>query len=82
VTYGGRLSVQRVLRLTPTEFEEERAAVVEFPAACPFPIGPHTLSVVGEHVLVDGRRDVFSPWALLAFLRILGVDAAERLRRR
>jgi hypothetical protein len=82
VTYGGRISVQRVLQLTPTEFEEERAAIVELPASCPFPTGPHTLTIVGGRVLVDGRRDLFSPWALLAFLRILAVDAGERLRRR
>jgi hypothetical protein len=62
--------MQQVTRLTPTEFEEEPAAVLETSAQSPFPCGPHTLTSLGDVVLVDGRRTVFAWHAFLAFLAI------------
>ena len=70
-SYGWRISVQRVARLTPTEFAEETAAVLEAAPDSPFPDGRHALTPVGDVVLIDGRRTVFVWAALLAFLRIL-----------
>lgn len=80
-SYGWRVAIQRVLRLTPTDFAEEEAAVVQAPARSPYPSGRHTLCAVGDRTLVDGRRDVFVPAALRAFLGIWARDLASRLGR-
>ena len=80
-TYGWRISVQRVLRLTPTEFAEEPVTVLEASPQSPFPAGRHTLTPVGDMVLVDGRRAVFVWPALRAFLRIWATDLARKVRR-
>jgi len=58
-TYGRRIVLNRVKRLTPTEFEEEPAGIIE-----PFPHGHyrdgvHTLSALGNMTLVDGLRVTF-----------------------
>lgn len=55
-TYGGRIVILRINRLTPTEYEEEAVAAVEPDPDGPFPEGLHTLSAVGERTLVDGKR--------------------------
>ena len=81
-TYGGRITLHRVTQLTPTEFAEQPVTVLEASPAGPFPVGPHTLTPIGDAVLVDGRRTVFAPDALRAFLRIWAADLADRRRRR
>jgi hypothetical protein len=81
-TYGGRVTVHRVLELTPTAFAEEQVAVLEASPRSRYPIGPHTVTAVGGRVLVDGRRTVFVPGAFRAFLRIWARDFGARLRRR
>lgn len=55
-TYGGRIVLNRVLKLTPTEFREEQAAVVKPDVNGPYPDGVHTLSSIGDITLVDGKR--------------------------
>jgi hypothetical protein len=60
-TYGGRVVLQRVVRLTPTEFHEEPAAAVEPSPTGPYPDGLHTLNALGEFTLVDGKRFRFDP---------------------
>ena len=62
--YGGSVVVNRVLRLTTTEYREERAAVI-----APFRDGPHrhgihTLASAGGRTLVDGKRYGFNGWAM------------------
>jgi len=59
--YGGAVVIQRVTRLTPTEFEEEDAALVRADPAGQYPLGIHTLSAVGGQTLVDGQRGCFVP---------------------
>jgi len=61
--YGGRVVINRVVHLTPTEFEEEPVAVVDPFGGGPFPDGIHTLSAVGKFTLVDGYRFRFIPSA-------------------
>jgi hypothetical protein len=81
-TYGWRIVIQRVRSLTPSDFVEEPAAVMEASAGSPYPLGPHTMTSVGDVVLIDGYRTVFV-WA--AFLSVLGIwprALANRLRRR
>lgn len=59
--YGGRIVINRVLRLSPTAFEEEPAAVVAPDPAGPFPDGLHTLSAFGGLTLLDGKRRAIVP---------------------
>ena len=80
-TYGGRIMVQRVTHLTPSRFAEEPITVLEATPRSAFPGGPHTLTPVGNRVLVDGRRAVFVWAALRAFLRIWAENVARKLRR-
>lgn len=63
-TYGGRVVLNRVVTLTPTEFEEEGAAFVDPFSNAPFPDGLHTLSAVGDITLIDSKRTVFSRSAM------------------
>jgi hypothetical protein len=80
-TYGGGIALQRVIRLTTTEFVEEPAASVLAPSSSRYPIGPHTLTPVGEVVLLDARRTVFIWSAFRAFLAIWLTAVSRRLRR-
>jgi len=63
-TYGGGITVNRILRLTPTEFAEEPAAVIQPLADSPFPDGIHTISAVGDMTLIDAKRHRFIPSAI------------------
>ena len=57
-TYGGRVVINRVTVLTPGEFDEEPAAVVEPLLEGPYPDGLHTLAAVGDITLIDAKRVV------------------------
>src|SRR5207249_2981148 len=48
MTYGGRIVLNRVIRLTPRDFEEEQAAIIEPYADSAFPDGVHTISAAGD----------------------------------
>lgn len=54
--YGSGIAINRVLRLTPVEFEEETVNVLRPDPAGPYPSGLHTLSACGDFTLVDGMR--------------------------
>ena len=58
-TYGGRVVINEVVRLTPTEFEERVVAAVEPDPHGPCPDGVHTVSAAGARTLVDGKRRGF-----------------------
>ncbi len=73
-SYGGRVVINRMLELTPTEFREEPVAVLEPQADSPYPDGIHTVSSAGDLTLVDGKRDAFIPGALKHSLK----DAMRR----
>lgn len=68
-TYGGRIIINRMLRLTPTEYEEETAAVIEPFADSPYAEGIHTISAAGNFTLVDGKRSIFIKGALRQSLK-------------
>ena len=57
--------INRIRRLTPSEFEEEPVASVEPDKSGPYPEGLHTLSKVGDFTLVDGKRFAFTAYGLL-----------------
>jgi hypothetical protein len=54
-TYGARVVLNRVTKLTPTEFEEEIEVAVEPYASSEYPHGLHTLSAAGSVTLLDGK---------------------------
>jgi hypothetical protein len=54
--YGGALAVNRICRLTPSEFAEETVQVLRPDPAGPCPDGLHSLCGVGRKTLVDGKR--------------------------
>jgi hypothetical protein len=74
-TYGWRLALNRVTKLTPAEFNEEIVGWREHDPDGPCPDGFHTLAGAGPYSLVDGKRMVFS-WSM-AWFRI-----KAKLRRR
>jgi len=79
LTYGGRITINAVERLTPDDFAERVAAVVEPDPHGPYPLGLHTMSAVGDLTLIDGFRNVFS-WS--AFRERLATGFGKRLLRR
>jgi hypothetical protein len=79
-TYGGRIIIQRVTALTPSEFAEEPVTTIEASPASPFPLGRHTLAQVGDMVLIDGHREVFIWDSLRGFLKIWARDLWTKLR--
>jgi hypothetical protein len=80
--YGWRLVIQRVRTLTPFEFAEEPAALLEPSPRSPYPLGRHTLTPVGDAVLIDGHRRVFAWHAFRGFASIVARDFLARARRR
>jgi hypothetical protein len=81
-TYGWRIAIQRVKSLTPSEFVEEPVTVLEASAHSPFPLGRHTLTPLGDAVLIDGHRAVFVWHAFRSFLKIWARDWSRKLWRR
>ena len=63
-TYGGSIVLNRVTSLTPEEFEEQPAAIIEPFENGPYPDAIHTVSAVGNITLIDGMRRRFVPSAL------------------
>jgi hypothetical protein len=57
--YGGRVVINEVVVLSPVEFEEKVASVVEPDRNGPYPDGLHTLSAMGNKTLIDGKREMF-----------------------
>jgi hypothetical protein len=58
-TYGGAIIVNRVLRLSPTEFREEAVSSIGPDWTPPFEDGLHTISAVGNVTLIDAKRRAF-----------------------
>jgi hypothetical protein len=59
-SYGARVSINRILALTPDEFREEVVTTVNPDPRGKYPAGLHTLSRLGARTLVDGKRSVFA----------------------
>lgn len=69
--YGGAISINRVERLTPSEFGEAVVRTILPNRAGPYPAGIHTVSTMGDWTVVDGKRWIFVPclfWRRLASL--------------
>jgi hypothetical protein len=70
VTYGGRVAVNKILRLTPDEFLEETVWFIEPAVGSKFSSGLHTLSGVGDYTLIDGKRYRFNHYFFMHQLRL------------
>jgi hypothetical protein len=55
-TYGGAVVIQRILTLSPSEFEEVEVLRIEPPAGGAYPAGLHTLNPCGTGALIDGKK--------------------------
>ena len=55
-SYGCALSINRVVRLSADEFEEETVAQIKPPAHAMYRDGIHTLSAAGSMTVLDGKR--------------------------
>ncbi|HEY8475333.1 MAG TPA: hypothetical protein VIN09_00545, partial [Chloroflexota bacterium] len=64
-TYGGSVVINRVTRLTPSEFHEEPVAVLRPDPKGPYPHGLHHISFAGGVTVVDGCVVTFVPEAFL-----------------
>ena len=62
-TYGGALVLNRITKLSPTEFEEIQIARLEPLSSGPYRAGLHTLNGRAEGSLIDGKAFVFDPLA-------------------
>ena len=76
-SYGCRLSINRVTRLSPSAFSEETVRVLSPWPDWPYPHGFHTLSAAGNWTILDAKRMTFLP--ALAKRRV--VYKLHRLRR-
>ena len=59
-TYGGRIVINKILKLTPEEFEEEPFKFLEINYERDFNKGIHTLNSIDKITIIDGKRYVFS----------------------
>lgn len=74
-TYGGRITINKVTTLTPTDFKEEVVKTIDPYRHSPYPDGIHTISVMGDKTIIDSKRYVFIWYeminGLLRYLRIM-----------
>lgn len=63
-TYGKRIIINRVEKLTPTQFSEHEVSTVEPFKKSPYPKGVHTLCGVENRVFLDGQQLVYAKSAL------------------
>ena len=77
-TYGGALTINRVLALNRDDFAEEAVLRLDPDPAGPYPDGLHTLCGYGDVTLIDGKRSCFhiaapalKVWSALAHRRTL-----------
>jgi hypothetical protein len=78
-TYGGAVTMNRVVRLSRTAFEEEMVGRIEPDPEGPYPHGLHTLCPSGDVTLIDGKHVAFD---LAAPVLKLCAAVRERWRRR
>jgi hypothetical protein len=68
--YGGRISIQKISRLTPYEFEETPVQTIEPFYGTTFPKGIHTLVNAGKYTVIDAKKYVFDRWNFNRQLKI------------
>jgi hypothetical protein len=58
-TYGGAIAINRIVKLSPTTFEEELVGRIEPDSTGPYRHGIHTVCPVDGVTLIDGKRTRF-----------------------
>ena len=56
----GRIAINRVATLSPSDFEEEIVRTIDPPENGDFADGIHTISRFGEATLIDAKRERFN----------------------
>jgi hypothetical protein len=69
VTYGGRVVINQVLRLTKDEFVEKTVRIIDSVPGSPFDDGLHTISRAGNYTLIDGKRYRINRFFFMSQLR-------------
>jgi hypothetical protein len=59
-TYGGALRMNKILSLSPDEFQEKTVRLLEPDPKGTYSKGLHHLSSIGDRTLIDGKRYIFS----------------------
>lgn len=77
-TYGGAVTINEIIRLTPTEFVEEVAAKLQPLSRSRYNSGIHTLSRFGDRTLIDGKRRILTGKGIKEKLRSLVRRAFRR----
>ncbi len=60
MTYGGAVTINRILKLSPTVFEEVPAVSVVPAPDSPYPAGVHTICGDATQILIDSKRHYVS----------------------
>jgi hypothetical protein len=68
--YGGRVVINEVEVLSPSDFAEKTVAAVEPSKTGPYPDGLHTLSAMGSMTLLDGKREQFIACAVSRSMKV------------
>lgn len=79
-TYGGRIALNRINKLTPSKFNEETVKFVEPNLDSPYPDGLHTISSAGEMTIIDSKRFDYHPLHILRKLYKFKPVDIERVR--
>lgn len=56
---GRRISINRITRLSPTDFEEEVCSVINPNSKSDWKMGMHTLCVTDGYSIIDGKKEYF-----------------------
>jgi len=67
-TIQGKIVLNRVIKLTPTEFKEEQIVVIAPYKNSPYPDGLHTISAVGDMTIIDGKKEELTIKSLSALI--------------
>lgn len=59
--YGEKLHITHVIKLSPTEFEEEKWCDIVIESNGRYPLGVHTLNFKDDFIVIDGFREKFRP---------------------
>ena len=59
--YGESLTINKIVKLTTSEFTEEEHMVIKPNKQDEFNYGIHTINVVDDIIIVDGQKSYFQP---------------------
>ncbi len=79
MTYGGRIAINKITKLTTSEFEEETIGHINPVQNCFYSKGVHTISSVGNYTVIDAKRFIFV-WAAFCYQLMRKVKKILRIR--